>query len=120
MGIIRSLLDADLYKFKVHSYAYSTCPYTYTQYKFVCRTPNVDFRNCFADICIEINELCELRFTKEEIDYLRSLKIFKEKYLRYLEYFKLDRSNIRLNIDRRGNLSDDIGMAGFYFNHEVK
>jgi hypothetical protein len=45
----------------------------------------------------EIEELCNLTLNGNEINYLRSLELFKEDYLEYLKTFKLNLGNIFLS-----------------------
>ena len=76
--IIRSLLDTDLYKFNMNQVIFHKHTDLCGEYYFRCRNTDVTFtREMFEEINAQIDHLCTLRFTKEELDYLRSIRYMK-------------------------------------------
>jgi len=88
--IISSLLDTDLYKFTMMQVVLHHFPAAQAEYRFKCRTANVDLTPYIGEIRREIAELCRLRFTRRELDYLRSWRFFKSNYVDLLALFQLD------------------------------
>src|ERR1044072_1037409 len=88
--IIWSLLDTDLYKFTMMQVVLHHFPAAQVEYRFKCRNPNVDLTPYIGDIRREIGELCRLRFTRRELDYLRSWRFFKSDFVDLLGLFQLD------------------------------
>ena len=75
--IITSLLDNDLYKFTMLQAMLHQFPQTHGVYRFRCRNYK-DTVYPLPDIKDELEEqldyLCELSFTHEELQYLNSLR----------------------------------------------
>ncbi len=95
--IISSLLDTDLYKLTMQSFAFNNFPNTTVEYTFKNRNTDVDLRPFKDEIINEVTMLQELRFKKDEIDYLKDLGFFNNAYLDFLKYFKLNpRKNIKI------------------------
>jgi len=95
--IINSLLDSDYYKFTMAQFVFNRFPDTEAEYEFICRTPNIDLSIYSKEIHKEIENLCGLRFTQEELDYLKSLKIFHITFIDFLKNFKFNINSIRFN-----------------------
>ncbi|WP_028357830.1 nicotinate phosphoribosyltransferase [Brackiella oedipodis] len=87
--IINSLLDTDLYKFSMMQVTLHHFPGAQVEYKFKCRTPNVNLRPFIAQIREEISHLCTLHFTEDELAYLRSLRFIKSDFVDFLGLFHL-------------------------------
>ncbi len=79
MAIIRSLLDTDLYKFTMLQVVLHQFPETHSVYEFRCRNATTVYplADIQADFEREIDALCQLRFTPDELSYLRSLRFIK-------------------------------------------
>lgn len=92
--IIRSLLDTDLYKFTMMQVVLHQFPSAQVQYRFVCRSPGIDFAPLVDEIREEIDALCELRLTDDELDYLRSLRFIKSDFVDFLGLFHLPAKSI--------------------------
>ena len=88
--IIRSLLDTDLYKFTMMQVVLHHFPGAQVEYRFQCRTAGADLVPCIPDIERGIADLCLLRFTAEELDYLRRWRFFKSDFVDLLALFRLD------------------------------
>ena len=88
--IIESLLDTDLYKFTMMQVVLHHFPGAQVEYRFKCRTPGVDLTPYLGQIEREIAGLCSLRFTHEELEYLRRWRFLKSDFLDLLGLFQLD------------------------------
>ena len=83
--IINNLLDTDLYKFTMNQFIYHQHKDLQTKYYFNCRTKNILFTTkVFNEIRDQIEYLCTLKFSAEDILYLKSLGYFKDDYLDFL------------------------------------
>lgn len=94
--IIKSLLDTDLYKFTMMQAVLHQYPGAQVEYRFKCRTPGVDLARFINEISHEIDGLCGLCFSKEELDYLRGLRFMKPDFVDFLGLFHLDRKYLQL------------------------
>src|ERR1700709_2002316 len=82
--IITSLLDTDLYKFTMMQVVLHHFPAAQAEYAFRCRTPDVDLVPYIEEIQDEIRSLCALRFTEDELEYLRSWRFIKSDFIDFL------------------------------------
>ena len=109
--IITSLLDNDLYKFTMLQAMLHQFPQTHGVYRFRCRN-NKDTVYPLADIkdALEqqLDSLCELRFSEDELEYLRGLRFIRSDFVDYLELFKLKRRFITVSTDEKDRLCIDI------------
>ncbi|NYE26953.1 nicotinate phosphoribosyltransferase [Pigmentiphaga litoralis] len=87
--IITSLLDTDLYKFTMMQVVLHQFPAAQVQYKYKCRTQGVDLQPYVDEIRDEVRQLCALRFTDEELDYLGSMRFIKSDFVDFLRLFHL-------------------------------
>ena len=117
--VINSLLDTDFYKFSMAQLAYYYENNAFVEYHFTCRTPNINFYKAFASIQENINHLGNLKFTEDEIVYLRNLyhkdttPMFKEGFLRFLSNIKLNPQNeVDCTLNTDGSL--DIVIKGYW------
>jgi len=110
--IIQSLLDTDLYKFTMMQAVLHQYPGALVEYRFRCRTPNVDLRQCLARINNEIDHLCSLRFTNEELEYLGNLRFIKPDFIDFLRLFQLDRRYIHLRADPQSPCGIELDITG--------
>jgi nicotinate phosphoribosyltransferase len=88
-------------------------PQTHSVYLFRCR--NLDdtvypLVEILDDLNHQLDLLCELRFTDDELQYLRSLRFIKSDFVDYLELFQLKRRFIQASMDEAGRL--DIRIEG--------
>jgi nicotinate phosphoribosyltransferase len=88
--IIQSLLDTDLYKFTMMQVVLHHFPGAQVEYRFKCRNQSVALAPHIPAIEAGIRELCSLRFTRLELDYLRSWRFFKSDFVDLLGLFHLD------------------------------
>ena len=112
--IVESLLDTDLYKFNMDQVIFHKHTDLCGEYYFKCRNNNVVFTREMADeICAQIDHLCTLRFTKEELDYLRSIRFIKNDYVEFLRLWRPIREYVTVELDGDGKL--DIVVSGPLF-----
>jgi len=107
--IIKSLLSQDLYKLTMLQVFYREFPEATAKYRFKCRNKDVDLLPFKKEIEEEIDALCELRFTDEELAYLETLRFIFPDFIDYLEDFNLKRRYINVG-EKDGKL--DIVMNG--------
>ncbi|MEG1970719.1 MAG: nicotinate phosphoribosyltransferase [Burkholderiaceae bacterium] len=110
--IIHSLLDTDLYKFTMMQVVLHQFPGAQVEYRFKCRNPGVDFRPFVDEIREEVEHLCTLRFTEDELDYLRALRFIKSDFVDFLELFHLNSKHIEIKPSAKGNGELDIVIQG--------
>src|SRR5262249_22081570 len=108
--IIQSLLDTDLYKFTMMQVVLHHFPGAMVEYRFKCRTPNVDLSPHLGEIRREIHDLCQLRFSREELQYLRGLRFMKGDFVDLLRLFQLEENFVRTSCTDTGEL--DIHIKG--------
>lgn len=99
--IITSLLDNDFYKFLMQQVFFHRFPSASAKYSFKLRNNGVSLSHIRHYLDIELDNLCNLKFTEDELQYLTSLQInnvrvFKPSYIHMLKNFKLDRKNIQV------------------------
>jgi nicotinate phosphoribosyltransferase len=92
--IITSLLDTDLYKFTMMQVVLHHFPGAQVEYRFKCRTPDIDLVQCIDEIRKEIKSLCTLRFLEHELVYLRSLRFIKSDFVDFLQLFQMNEKYI--------------------------
>jgi nicotinate phosphoribosyltransferase len=110
--IIQSLLDTDLYKFTMMQVVLHHFPGAMVEYRFKCRTPEVDLALHAAEIRREIRHLCSLRFQHEELDYLRGLRFMKGDFVDLLRLFQLDEGFIHIEETPQVSGGLDIAIRG--------
>lgn len=94
--IITSLLDTDLYKFTMWQAMLHRHPQTEAEYEFVCRTPTAfSLTDLLPEVNQELDALCSLRFTPEDLDYLAGLRFMKSDFIDFLRIFQFQRSFIK-------------------------
>ncbi len=87
--IITSLLDTDLYKFTMMQVVLHQFPAAQVEYRYKCRNPNINLAAYLDEIREEVHQLCLLRFTEAELQYLRSLRFIKSDFVDFLGLFHL-------------------------------
>jgi len=108
MRIIISLLDTDWYKITMNRIFFYRFSDVVGEYAFICRTPGVKFTSeMVRDIEQQIDELCDLRFAEEEIDFIKSIPYMQNAigYLEFLKLFRLNRDFITVSRDSPCGLS---------------
>lgn len=105
MPIIKSLLDTDLYKFTMQQAMLHRFPANQSVYRFRCRNDTeFPLAELLSEVKQELDALCELRYSDEELGYLESLRFIKKDYVDFLSIFKLNRKNISAKATKEGGL----------------
>ncbi|MDR3086830.1 MAG: nicotinate phosphoribosyltransferase [Azoarcus sp.] len=90
--IVQSLLENDLYKFTMWQALLHSHPGIEAEYAFVCRNATVfPLAELKAEVEAELDRLCEMSFTLEELDYLRGLRFIKSDFVDFLSVFRFQR-----------------------------
>jgi nicotinate phosphoribosyltransferase len=108
--IIRSLLETDLYKFTMWQPMLHRHPQTLAEYRFVCRNDSAyPLAELLHDVNEQLDRLCALAFTEDELAYLGGLRYIKSDFVDFLRIFRFQRRFIearaadgRLEIVARG------------------
>jgi len=89
--MIRSMLDNDQYKFMMQQAAlklgYANVP---VEYKYKCRTPNIDLLPAQNHLNEGINEMYDLRMKSHDLDYLESMRYVSPEYLSFMKNFRFE------------------------------
>ena len=104
--IITSLLDCDMYKFSMLRMFFYRFSNLNARYEFKCRT-NIKWpREVVDEIRKQVDNLCTLQFTEDEIKYLSNIYYMKEAkgFLEFLRMFQLNRRYIEIMYSGDGNL----------------
>ena len=76
------------------------------KYYFKCRNEGVKFTPEMLDeINSQIDHLCTLRFRKDELDYLRSIRFIKNDYVEFLRLWRPIREYVTTSLSEDGELS---------------
>jgi len=103
--IVVSLLDTDLYKFNMDQVIFHKHTDLCGQYYFKCRSKGVVFTKEMAEeINAQVDHLCTLRFTKKELDYLRSIRFIKNDYVEFLRLWHPIRDYVKVTLSEEGEL----------------
>ncbi len=103
--IVVSLLDTDLYKFNMDQVIFHKHTDLCGQYYFKCRNKGVVFTPEMAEeINSQIDHLCSLRFRKEELAYLRTIRFIKDDYVEFLRLWHPIRDYVTVKLRGDGEL----------------
>jgi nicotinate phosphoribosyltransferase len=98
--VVSSLLETDLYKFTMWQALLHRHPGTHGEYEFWCRNePEYPLAELKDEVERELDHLCSLMFTEEEIAYLRSLRFIKSDFADFLTVFRFQRKFIKVETD---------------------
>ena len=112
--IVTSLLDTDLYKFNMNQVIFHKHNDLMGTYVFKCRNPHVVFtQEMVEEISEQIDALCKLKFRKDELDYLRSIRFLKPDYVEFLRLWRPMRDYVNLGLKPNGEL--DLTVTGPLF-----
>lgn len=104
--IVVSLLDTDLYKFNMNQVIFHKHTDLNGEYYFKCRNKGIVFtQEMLEEIDAQIDHLCRLRFSKEELDYLRSIRFIKNDYVEFLRLWHPIREYVTTGLHENGELS---------------
>lgn len=103
--IIQSLLDTDLYKFNMDQVIFHHHTDLIGEYHFKCRNKGVVFtREMLHEIDEQIDHLCSLRFSEEELADLRSIRFIKPDYVEFLRLWHPIRDYVSTWLTEDGQL----------------
>lgn len=113
--IIKSLLETDLYKFSMGQAIFHQFSDYKTTWTFKCRNKDVFFsREMVEEITEQIKAYCSLRFTEDELAYLRSIRWMKESYIDFLRLWQPRFEDFDISTDAECGLS--IEATGTWLN----
>lgn len=93
--VIQSLLETDLYKFTMWQPMLHSMPSNQARYEFVCRNqPEIPLSTFADEVGKQLDHLCTLRFSEEELTYLGNLRYIKSDFVAFLRIFQLQRNLI--------------------------
>ncbi|MDF3834818.1 nicotinate phosphoribosyltransferase [Cupriavidus basilensis] len=110
--IITSLLDTDLYKFTMMQVVLHHFPAAQVEYRFKCRNAGVDLTPYVDEIREEIAQLCQVRFTEDELVYLRGLRFIKSDFVDFLGLFHLNEKYVTVAPAAPGSGEIEITIRG--------
>jgi nicotinate phosphoribosyltransferase len=110
--IIDSLLDTDLYKFSMMQVVLHQYPAAQVEYRFKCRNPGIDLVPYIDEIRSELTALCQLRFTAEELAYLRMWRFIKSDFVDFLGLFQLNDKYVEIVPSSADNGEIEIRING--------
>jgi nicotinate phosphoribosyltransferase len=119
--IVRSLLENDLYKFTMWQALLHSHPAAEAEYRFVCRnTPQFPLVELLPALDRELDHLCTLSFSEDELGYLRGLRFIKGDFVDFLSLFRFQRRFIhayaegdKLHVVAKGPLVHVMGFEIF-------
>jgi nicotinate phosphoribosyltransferase len=95
--IVRSLLETDLYKFTMWQALLHRHPNAHGEYEFWCRNePAYPLAELKDEVKRELDHLCSMMFTDEEVEYLRGLRFIKSDFADFLTLFRFQRKFIEV------------------------
>lgn len=104
--IVKSLLETDLYKFSMGQAIFHNASKYKTTWSFKCRNKDVKFTlEMVQEIKEQIKAFCSLRFTEDELNYLKSISWLDESYVDYLHNFAPNSKHIFIGMDSECGLS---------------
>jgi nicotinate phosphoribosyltransferase len=96
--VIQSLLDTDLYKFTMAQPTLHFNPGTYGTMEFQCRnTPEYPLAELAADVERELDHLCTLTYSDDDLARLSTLPYLKPDYIEFLGVMRLRRKFITVS-----------------------
>jgi nicotinate phosphoribosyltransferase len=107
--IVNSLCSTDFYKISMLRAYFHRFPNMIAKFRFKCRNKDVIFKKKMVDeINKQLDHLCTLQFTKEEVDYIMNIRFMKGQlgFRELLRNFKLHRELIHCEYDA----NDPCGM----------
>ena len=110
--IIESLLDTDLYKFSMMQVVLHHYPAAQVEYRFKCRNTGIDLVPCIEEIRAGLDALCRLRFTEDELDYVRRMRFIKSDFVDFLGLFQLNAKYVTIAPTEAGNGEIEILIQG--------
>lgn len=112
--IVNSLLDTDLYKFNMNQVIFHKHNNLMGTYVFKCRNKGIKFTpEMVEEMSEQIDALCRLRFRKDELEYLRSIRFLKPDFIEFLRLWHPMRDYVHIALMPEGTL--DLRVDGPLF-----
>ena len=90
--LINSLLDTDLYKFTMWQTMLHRHPQVQAEYRFACRNASAfALAELLNEVNAQLDHLCTLAFSEDELAYLGSLRYLKTDFVDFLRIFRFQR-----------------------------
>lgn len=107
--VIVSLMDSDLYKFTMNQVIFHKHTNLNGAYLFKCRNEGITFtKEMVEEINAQIDHLCTLRFTDEELEYLASIRFIKPDYVEFLRLWHPIRKYVNCYLETKENENEGI------------
>ncbi len=95
--IVQNLLDTDLYKLTMMQAVLHNYPNVEVEWEFRCRNGE-DLRPYLAEIRYQIERLCELSLSSDQLAFLERINFMKPDFLRFLGLFRFNLRYIQTSI----------------------
>jgi nicotinate phosphoribosyltransferase len=105
--IIQSFLDTDFYKYSMGQAVLHNFPTAMVKYQFKCRNKDINFTPYLNEIQSEIESLCTLQITNEELSYLKTIPFLKPSFIEFLRGIRLNKDFIKI-FNNNGDLNIEI------------
>lgn len=116
--IINSLLENDLYKWSMGMCIFHQFSEKTTTWEFKCRNKDVFFTSeMVEEIKEQIEAYCNLRYTEDELIYLKNIKWLKSSYIDYLRLWHPRYEDFTITTDSECGLA--ISTTGSWLNASV-
>jgi nicotinate phosphoribosyltransferase len=97
------MLQNDFYKFSMGQAVLHNYPATIVRYEFKWRNweqmqLRISLEDFIGRLKKELDHLCLLRFTEDELNYLSTFQFFKPDFIEYLRLFQFNRNHIHCKI----------------------
>ncbi len=104
--IVTSLLDTDLYKFNMNQVIFHKHNNLMGTYVFKCRNEGITFTpEMVEEMKEQIDALCKLRFRRDELEYLRSIRFLKPDFIEFLRLWHPMRDYVDISLGAEGTLN---------------
>ena len=102
--VITSLLETDLYKFTMWQTMLHRHPQAQAEYRFVCRNaPAFPLSELLEQVNVQLDHLCALSFTEDELAYIGALRYIKNDFVDFLRIFRFQRRFVRASVAADGH-----------------
>lgn len=99
--IIESLLDTDFYKLTQCQGVLHQFPSITVEYTFKCRNKAKWNQRIVDRIEDELSHFCTLKFSEKELEYLKSIRFFKQDFIDFLSLYKPNCEHISVSLENK-------------------
>lgn len=98
--VIHSLLESDLYKITMWQPMLHRMPGNQAEYRFVCRNqPAFPLAELAQEVGEQLDALCQLRYTEDELAYVGALRYLKSDFIDFLRIFQFQRRFVTVSTE---------------------